>query len=148
MRAKKRQEAAITRSISANTGASRENPLFDVDDTWQEKEDAKKAKQKKKKLLKAKESARKGTIGKVSYVDKNYDPKMEAKRAETFDEKVEKAVDSAGVHAAEKRQKEIEIDPSKFLELNTNDLTQVSSDFVEKMDQFDEGKLNLFFSFY
>ncbi|CCD66286.1 Small-subunit processome [Caenorhabditis elegans] len=138
MRAKKRQEAAITRSISANTGASRENPLFDVDDTWQEKEDAKKAKQKKKKLLKAKESARKGTIGKVSYVDKNYDPKMEAKRAETFDEKVEKAVDSAGVHAAEKRQKEIEIDPSKFLELNTNDLTQVSSDFVEKMDQFDE----------
>ncbi|EFP12675.1 hypothetical protein CRE_29514 [Caenorhabditis remanei] len=137
MRAKKRQEAAAVKSISSNTGKSADGPLFEVDETWLK--DEKKEKKKKRKELKAKEESRKGTIGKVSYVDKNYDPKLEAKKAETYEEKVEKAVDAAGVHDAEKRQKEIELDPSKFLELNTNDLTQVSSDFVEKMDQFDEG---------
>ncbi|PIC51975.1 hypothetical protein B9Z55_002270 [Caenorhabditis nigoni] len=137
MRAKKRQEAAALKSISANTGTSREENLFDADETWQTDED-KKERKKKKKVLKEKEKARKGTVGKVSYVAKDYNPKLEAQKAETFEDKVEKAVQAAGVHAAEERQKEIELDPSKFLELNTNDLTQVSSDFVEKMDQFDE----------
>ncbi|EGT32778.1 hypothetical protein CAEBREN_19617 [Caenorhabditis brenneri] len=136
MRAKKRQEAAALRSISANTGPPQDEPLFDVDETWQKEE--KKQKKQKKKEIKTKEMNRKGTIGKISFVDKNYDPKLEAEKLETFEEKVEKAVDLAGVHAAAKRQKEIELDPSKFLELNTNDLTQVSADFVEKMDQFDE----------
>ncbi|ULU12494.1 hypothetical protein L3Y34_015635 [Caenorhabditis briggsae] len=137
MRAKKRQEAAALKSISAITGTSREENLFDADETWQTDEE-KKERNKKKKVLKAKEKARKGTVGKVSYVDKDYNPKLEARKAETFEDKVEKAVQAAGVHAAEERQKEIELDPSKFLELNNNDLTQVSSDFVEKMDQFDE----------
>uniref|UniRef100_A0A1I7UY30 Small-subunit processome n=1 Tax=Caenorhabditis tropicalis TaxID=1561998 RepID=A0A1I7UY30_9PELO len=137
LRAKKRQEAAVIRSISVNAKNSSDHPLFEVDETWQKTEELKKEK-KKKKELKERERKRKGTVGKTSYVDKNYDPKLEAKRAETFDEKVEKAVEAAGVHDAAKRQKEIEIDPRKFLELNTNDLTQVSSEFVEKMDEFDE----------
>lgn len=147
MRAKKRQEAAAStlaqRSISANTGSAKEQPLFEVDETWDE--EVKKEKRKAKKEAKKREKERKGTIEKKSYVGKDYDPKEELKKS--YEEKVEEAVEAAGVHAEEKRRHEIEIDPSKFLELNTNDLTQVSADFVEKMDQFDEGMKIFFLEF-
>ncbi|CAI2319112.1 unnamed protein product [Caenorhabditis sp. 36 PRJEB53466] len=132
MRAKKRQEAATIRTISANTG--KEQPLFEVDEKWEETEKAER--KQAKKAMRKKEKLRKGTISRKSFVDREYDPKKA--KEESFEEKVEKAVEKAGVHAEEQRKKEIEIDPSKFLELNTNDLTQVSADFVEKMDQFDE----------
>uniref|UniRef100_A0A8R1IYD0 Uncharacterized protein n=1 Tax=Caenorhabditis japonica TaxID=281687 RepID=A0A8R1IYD0_CAEJA len=149
MRAKKRQEAAQIRSISANLAgsATKDQPLFDETETWEEQNEQEKADKKKaKKQRHKKEKSRKGTIGVTSYVRKDYDPKAEARKAENgednFDSKVDKAVEAAGVHAEEKRQKEIEIDPSKFLELNTHDLTQVSADFVDKMDQFDEEAAN------
>ncbi|CAI5439188.1 unnamed protein product [Caenorhabditis angaria] len=125
MRAKKRLE---NEQFKKKTTETEESPMFEEEKAWD------KEKGSKKKLKK-----RKGTMTKKSYVKEDYDTNHPL----TYEEKVKIAVEAAGVNADEQRMAEIEIDPRKFLELNAADLTQVSSDFVEKMDQFEEETANV-----
>ncbi|CAB3408819.1 unnamed protein product [Caenorhabditis bovis] len=146
MRAKKRREAAEL-AKNVNNAEQKAEPLFDVETNWDQTSGEKKAKKKNKRKNEQKEDdkkdvkKKKGSIAKMSFVSEDYDPDKELEL--TYEEKVDLAVEEAGVNDHEKLEKEIAIDPRKFLELNSKDLTQVSSDLVEKMDQFDEETANV-----
>ncbi|CAD6197861.1 unnamed protein product [Caenorhabditis auriculariae] len=129
LRAQKRRQAQ-ERSFTAKNVSE---PLFEVDQDWEvekNEEDLKSTKKGKKNKKKAKKEPE---VAPTSEED------LKAAEREA---KIKAALKKAGVEDEDEKREKM-IDPSKFLELTTSDVAKVSSDFVEKMDEFDEETANV-----